>query len=525
MLRPPRPVDEDARLAGLTALGIMDTPREERFDRVVRLTARTVGAPMAALSFIDRDREWFKSGHGWTAKELPRRDSLGAHAILGTGAFVLEDLQRDPRFKDHPLVQAGIRSYAGVPLRGPDGGLVGVLAVMGPRPCPLGPDALQALQEAGLLAEDELQASRGPARDAALMGSLLHAMAVPVAAVAADGRLLFANDAWREEGPQELLGPAGPGNLLERLDRVDGLHRQAAAALAEALREVLSGRRSAWSAPLGRGGAGGRLLQITVRPLAGLGAALLLEDRTDAGRRAALEDALVDQGLELEALRARAVGQGRAIQALAQELNTPPTPVRLQLHLLRSRRLGGLDPRQERALATIARNVERWTALDASLLGLLQDDRVRPQEHLDLRHLAVAMVADHRTKALQDGIELVPPREGAPVPVTATGDAIQEVLARFLDLAMDRSGAGDRIEVEVDAEGREGVLVVRAAGGGMRPQEAAHLFEAQPERALEPHHLGLVRCRGLVEADGGRVGAEADGHAAALMLALPLRQV
>lgn len=104
MLAPPTPIDETQRLRSLTTLCILDTLPEERFDRITRLACRAFGVPIALVSLVDRERQWFKSKQGLNACETPREVSFCGHAILQEGAFVVPDAFLDERFHDNPLV-------------------------------------------------------------------------------------------------------------------------------------------------------------------------------------------------------------------------------------------------------------------------------------------------------------------------------------------------------------------------------------------------------------------------------------
>ncbi len=109
--------NEEARLASLHSLDILDTPPEERFDRITRVAAELFGVPIALISLVDSDRQWFKSCYGIKATETPRDISFCAHAILGNDIFYVPDTKRDPRFADNPLAnEQNIRFYAGMPL-------------------------------------------------------------------------------------------------------------------------------------------------------------------------------------------------------------------------------------------------------------------------------------------------------------------------------------------------------------------------------------------------------------------------
>ncbi len=127
--------NEEARLAALERLDILDTEPEEAFDRVARLAQRLFTTPVALVSFIDRDRQWFKSRVGTELPEVPREAAVCDHTIRGDGVLVVADARRDPRFADHPGVRLGrIGFYAGAPLITRDGHRIGTLCVIDPAP-------------------------------------------------------------------------------------------------------------------------------------------------------------------------------------------------------------------------------------------------------------------------------------------------------------------------------------------------------------------------------------------------------
>jgi len=158
VIPPSKPLDEDRRLASLHNLCLLDTAPDEAFDRVTRLAARLFQVPIALVSLVDAERQWFKSRHGLETHETPRTVSFCGHAILGDGPFVIADALADERFHDNPLVTGdpGIRFYAGQPLRAPDGALVGVLCILDRRPRVLDSTDLDALQDLAALVEGEL---------------------------------------------------------------------------------------------------------------------------------------------------------------------------------------------------------------------------------------------------------------------------------------------------------------------------------------------------------------------------------
>lgn len=142
------PVNEDARLATLREYQILDTEREEAFDEIVHLAAVICSVPIAAISIVDADRQWFKSSLGLGVTETPRDISFCTHTILQPDIMVVTDATEDPRFQNSPLVtgEPYIRFYAGVPLVTPDGYPLGALCAIDRKARILTQDQLDALQ-------------------------------------------------------------------------------------------------------------------------------------------------------------------------------------------------------------------------------------------------------------------------------------------------------------------------------------------------------------------------------------------
>lgn len=160
MLAPEIPKDEQKRIKKLYALNILDTAAEERFDRLSRLAKRIFNADIAIISFVDSDRQWFKSTSQPHAlpPETSRDTSFCAHAILGSEAMVVEDASLDERFKDNPFVinDPKIRFYAGYPLHMSDGSALGTLCILASEPRKFSADDVQILNDLGAMAEQEI---------------------------------------------------------------------------------------------------------------------------------------------------------------------------------------------------------------------------------------------------------------------------------------------------------------------------------------------------------------------------------
>lgn len=160
MKEPPIPVNEKERLSQLRSLAILDTPPEERFDRVTRMARRLFGVPIAVVSLVDENRQWFKSCFGLDVRETDRRISFCGHAILNKGAFVVENTLEDERFADNPLVTGAphIRFYAGQPLHTLSGQALGTLCIIDREPRSFGQEDLDMLSDLAGMVEREIMA-------------------------------------------------------------------------------------------------------------------------------------------------------------------------------------------------------------------------------------------------------------------------------------------------------------------------------------------------------------------------------
>jgi len=133
---PQSPTQEAKRLEALRQYNILDTPAEQAYDDITALAAFICDVPIALVSLVDDQRQWFKSKVGIDVDETSRDVSFCAQAILGKSTMVINDAQKDERFANNPLVTCApdIRFYAGVPLITPAGHAIGTLCVIDRHP-------------------------------------------------------------------------------------------------------------------------------------------------------------------------------------------------------------------------------------------------------------------------------------------------------------------------------------------------------------------------------------------------------
>jgi PAS domain S-box-containing protein len=248
MIAPPKAKNELDRLAFLQSYGILDTPAEKDFDDLVDLAANICGTPIALISLVDADRQWFKAAFGFAQTETPRDVSFCGHTILNADLFVVPDATRDVRFADNPLVieDPEVRFYAGAPLMSAEGYALGALCVMDRQPRLLTRQQERALSILsrhvmaqlelrrqtkemsrtnqallGIL-EDERMAEAAKRESEELNRGVLDSVVAHIAVLDREGKIIAVNEAWRQfahentDGRQELLARTEVGiNYLE----------------------------------------------------------------------------------------------------------------------------------------------------------------------------------------------------------------------------------------------------------------------------------------------------------------------
>lgn len=167
MIVAPIPLDDASRVCALQSLRVLDTPPEERFDRVTRLARRMFQVPIALVTLVDADRQWFKSRQGLGSAELPRDSSFCGHAILQDDVMEVPDASRDERFHDNPLVvdEPHVRFYAGAPLVDGQGQRLGTLCIIDHEPRHLTDEDRALLRDLADMVREELVAAHAATTD------------------------------------------------------------------------------------------------------------------------------------------------------------------------------------------------------------------------------------------------------------------------------------------------------------------------------------------------------------------------
>jgi signal transduction histidine kinase len=173
----PIPENDAARLSTLRDYAILDSLPEQSYDDITALATFICGTPVALISLVDKDRQWFKSKVGFEIDSTGRAESFCAHTLLNASTLIIEDPSLDPRFFDNPLVLGDprIRFYAGAPLVAPNGHILGTVCVIDTKPKVLSQaqiDALESLsRQVMALLESRLRFNESQKASAALMQS------------------------------------------------------------------------------------------------------------------------------------------------------------------------------------------------------------------------------------------------------------------------------------------------------------------------------------------------------------------
>ncbi|MBF5041560.1 PAS domain S-box protein [Aggregicoccus sp. 17bor-14] len=498
MLEAPLPLDEPKRLRALHALGLLDTPPEERFERIVRMTREVLDVPIALVSLVDAERQWFKARCGLEATETPRRISFCAHAILSSELFLVPDTLADVRFRDNPLVTGAphARFYAGQPLHAPDGSRVGTLCVLDTQPRRLTDRERRQLADLGAWAEGELHTlTLRQARVALLQQEHFFALAADLLVIADfDGRLHQLSRSWealqgvplarlRERGLLELVAP-------EDRDAVE----RALARAREAGRQVAFEHRS-------RGADGAeRWLQWSAVPHPG-----------ERLLYAVARDVTAQKQLEAERARVQQM-KSEFVSTVSHELRTPLTSIRGSLGLLAGGVAGPLPESAQQMVRIAQGNSERLVRLINDILDLEKVERGElsfAPRVVELEALLRHAVEAAEGLAQAAGVRLALRVEAGGVRVHADPDRLLQVLANLLSNAVKFSPEGGEVLARLRCTPQAVRVSVEDRGPGVPEAFRARLFErfAQADssdtRAKGGTGLGLAISRALVAGMGG----------------------
>lgn len=228
----PLPENEAERIRRLHELDILDTLEEQAYDDLTYLAAQICNTPVALVSLVDRDRQWFKSHHGLDARETPREVAFCSYAILGEDLFVVEDSGRDERFHDNPLVTGSphVKFYAGAPLVMSDNLRLGTLCVIANEPRTISQVQKQALEALARQVVSQLELrlkikeleSLDEAKDE-FISTVSHELRTPLTSINGSLSLLLNNKAEQLDDSQRKMAEIAVRNSDRLLDIVNDI--------------------------------------------------------------------------------------------------------------------------------------------------------------------------------------------------------------------------------------------------------------------------------------------------------------
>ena len=508
MVEPATSNDELLRVAALCQLQILDTAPEERFDRITRMAQRLFGVPIALISLIDDDRQWFKSKQGIDASQTPRRTSFCGHAILRESAFIVPDTLQDERFHDNPLVTGPphIRFYAGMPLHGPNGYRVGTLCLIDQAPRAFAESQITVLADLAVWAELELDILTVKQATALAREKETRLQAI----VESAGDAIITID---EKSCIKTFNPAAARIFGYSAESLTGQHASQLIA-------------QAYHARIG----------IYMRELLAHGLKPETQSRMEVmGQRAdgtAFEAEMVVSQIQVEGQRefigiVRDISEGKKIERMknefvstvSHELRTPLTSIQGSLGLLIGGAVGEIPAPARQLLGIAHNNCERLVRLINDILDVekIESGHI----HFNMGLYALMPLVHQAIEATQPfamqfqvKFRLQLPDSEDSLYVLADPDRLVQVIVNLLSNAAKFSLVGGTVDVIIKPQGALIRLSVIDRGCGISQEFRGRIFQkfaqadASDSRQKTGTGLGLSISKAIVEKLGGRIDFE-----------------
>jgi PAS domain S-box-containing protein len=534
----PFPLNEEERLAELRRYSLLDTPPEKAFDNITQLAATIFDVPIAAVTLIDAERQWFKSCVGLETREVGRNFAFCAYAILGEDVMIVPDARADARFANNPMVTGPpyIRFYAGAPLRTSNGLNLGTLTVSNTTPGTMTKDRAATL--AGLatlvVAEIELRYEIGERRRGAESLRLLQAamqqssesVIITTANLELPGpEIMYVNPAFTQltgYTSEEVMGKTprifqGPTTERAVLDRVHA--------------HLTEGKEIWFDVANYRKDGSEFVLSCHISPIRGENGEIthFIEFQRDATERNRAAAALLQAKEEAEqANRAKS----EFLSRMSHELRTPLHAILGFAQLLE---IEGQNPNDIESATQIVRAGKHLLELINEVLDIarvetgnlaLTPEPVSVHEALgETLALMEPLAAERNVR-----VEILPSDRGCEGEVLASARRFRQVLLNLFSNAVKFNRNGGTVTISCERIEDRLRIKIADTGLGISAENMARLFvpferlEVE-DRVIEGTGLGLSLSKHLIEAMGGKIGVESvPGSGTTFWIELPLIQ-
>ncbi|MDO9434488.1 ATP-binding protein [Hydrogenophaga sp.] len=531
----PLPDNEEQRLIRLRGMGILDTLPQKAFDDISALAQVICGTPVALITFIDRDRQWFKSRVGIDVTETPRALSFCSHAIHEPDkVMVVEDMNQDPRFQQNPLVTGPhkLRFYAGAPIVTSDGFALGAVCVVDQMPRQLHSVQISALKRLSGLVSTLIEHERARQVETTRSARAAHQEHEELIAMAASGLDLQAYidaDGVYRHANQTFLNYVGAtrdevigATVKARLG--DAAYSLVGSRMARAMagETVIYQRISHFKA------AGIRHMEIALLPVRepnGQVSGVVMRGRDIQE----LKNKEIELGETIAQLEKKSMEQERFIHILSHDLREPINAINNFTSLLHAEHAVELTPDARRYLGFVCAGGQRLARLLDDLLRYVRLDRHRlASEPVDVSTLANQLRDDvSATLAQSQGsleLDTLPTVQGDPSLLQV---ALKHLVAN--GLAFARPGVAPQLRVSATHQNGFDQIHVDDNGVGIAPEHQLSVFELfkrlQPRKTHLGSGLGLPICKRIAALHGGHVSIESEpGVGSRFTLHLPRSQ-
>lgn len=520
MLIPKLPANEAERLKILYDLQILDTPREERFDRLVRITQRLFNVPIVLIGLIDEERQWYKSCVGLANNQVERNSSFCTHAILSTEILYIPDARLDPRFADHPAVtgEPYVRFYAGAPLILKERYCLGTLCLVDSQPHHLSTEELQTLRDLADLVQQQLEVqlsydlekmlSEEKARHQLLFETMIDGAAI----INQQGLIENSNQALQIllGMDEQQLHQQSLGQFIAQSSQT--VYKQYLHSSIECYQKGFKNQRC----ELAIHHQDGHLIDVEL-----LFSPMIFNERL-------LFTAIIRDVTERKTIERM---KNEFIATVSHELRTPLTAIRGALALVLAKASEGLSAKAKLLLTTANRNSERLSLLINDILDLEKIESGKLELSLKNVDLAVvlqqALVAN-QSYATSHQVHLQIVNTLPSAMVYADDHRLLQVLANLISNAVKYSPTDAIVELSLQDQVNSWCVKVKDYGCGIPDAFRARIFQrfaqadSSDSREKNGTGLSLAISKAMIEQFGGMIDYQSpQGQATEFFFTLP----